>query len=121
MRAPITVYGTDTCGDTIRTRRHLEEIGAKFHYVNIDDDPQAEELVLQANRGKRVTPTVVMKNGPESRTISEPEDSELDMELDRLHLLPQNLEGDRKRTHGHHPEPQKGYQQDSDNKRKQAS
>jgi glutaredoxin len=30
----------------------------EFHEVNIDEDPDAEEIVVQANRGRRTIPTL---------------------------------------------------------------
>jgi glutaredoxin-related protein len=35
----ITVYGTDWCGDTIRTIQHLDGLGVPYDYVDIEQDP----------------------------------------------------------------------------------
>lgn len=92
MENPITVYGTDTCKDTNRTRRHLDEMGATYRYVNIESDPEAERKVREWNEGKRATPIVVF--GDESDRLSVPSDSMLDAELDRRGLFPLSTKGD---------------------------
>ncbi|MGI9101031.1 MAG: glutaredoxin family protein [Terriglobales bacterium] len=99
MSSGITVYGVDSCEDTQGTLAHLRELGVDFRYVKLDEDAEADRLVKEWNSGKRITPTVVVSSLGYQRHLMEPENSDLDMELDRAHLLPQNWEGDRKRQH----------------------
>lgn len=54
----IVVYTTEWCGDCRRTKRFLEERHLSFREVNIEDDPDAEELVLRVNQGRRKVPTI---------------------------------------------------------------
>ena len=56
--AEVTIYGTDWCGDCRRARKFLREQGVGFREVNIDETPQAEELVLRVNNGRRKVPTI---------------------------------------------------------------
>ena len=56
--APITMYTTFWCGDCRRTKTFLKERGIEFREVNIDRSPEAEELVLRVNGGKRKVPTL---------------------------------------------------------------
>ena len=56
--AEITIYGTDWCGDCRRAKKFLRERGVDFREVNIDETPQAEELVLRVNNGRRKVPTI---------------------------------------------------------------
>jgi len=56
--APITMYTTFWCGDCRRTKTFLKERGIEFREVNIDRSPEAEELVLRVNDGKRKVPTL---------------------------------------------------------------
>jgi glutaredoxin len=54
----ITVYSTEWCPDCRRARTFLKERGIEFQEVNIDEDAEAEGIVLRANAGKRVVPTI---------------------------------------------------------------
>ena len=55
---PITIYSTGWCPDCRRAKIFLEERGVDFHEVNIEEDPEAEEIVLRANHGCRKVPTL---------------------------------------------------------------
>jgi mycoredoxin len=54
---PITMYTTTYCPDCRRAKTFLRDRGVAFREVNIEKDAEAEEIVLQANRGKRKVPT----------------------------------------------------------------
>ena len=54
----ITIYSTRWCGDCWRAKRFLLERGVPFREVNIDEAPEAEELVLRVNNGRRKVPTI---------------------------------------------------------------
>jgi mycoredoxin len=54
----ITVYSTFWCCDCRRAKQFLRERGIRFREVNIDESPEAEQIVLKANKGKRVIPTI---------------------------------------------------------------
>jgi len=55
---PITMYNTTWCADCRRAKTFLKERGIAFQEVNIDEDPDAEELVLKVNQGRRKVPTL---------------------------------------------------------------
>lgn len=55
---PITVYSTAWCPDCRRAKVFLKEWGVAFDEVNIEDDPDGEEIVIRANNGKRTVPTL---------------------------------------------------------------
>jgi mycoredoxin len=55
---PITIYSTGWCPDCRRAKAFLQQRGVKFEEVNIENDPDAERLVLLANNGRRRVPTV---------------------------------------------------------------
>jgi mycoredoxin len=55
---PITIYSTGWCPDCRRAKYFLQQRGVKFEEVNIENDPEAERLVLLANNGRRRVPTV---------------------------------------------------------------
>lgn len=54
----MTVYSTPWCGDCRRTKQFLRERSIQFREVNIDQDAEAEELVLRMNDGRRKVPTL---------------------------------------------------------------
>jgi mycoredoxin len=56
--AEITIYSTHWCGDCRRAKQFLLERGVPFHEINIDEKPEAEDLVLRVNNGRRKVPTI---------------------------------------------------------------
>jgi mycoredoxin len=54
----ITLYSTSWCGDCRRTKQFLRERGLAFREVNVDEDPDAEDLVMRVNDGRRKVPTI---------------------------------------------------------------
>jgi len=75
--ADVEVYGTDQCDDTRHALERMRQQGIGFSYVNIDEDPEADQWVRQQNGGARRTPTI--KVG--ARVLSVPDDDELDRAL----------------------------------------
>lgn len=55
---PLTVYSSAWCPDCRRAKRVLEEAQASFDEVDIDQDAQAEAVVLERSGGRRVVPTL---------------------------------------------------------------
>jgi len=53
----ITMYTTTWCPDCRRAKSFLKDRGLAFREVNIEQDDEAEEIVLRANLGKRKVPT----------------------------------------------------------------
>jgi glutaredoxin len=54
----ITVYSTCFCCDCRRAKQFLRERGVPFREVNIDEHPDAEDLVIRVNNGRRKVPTI---------------------------------------------------------------
>ena len=52
------MYCTSWCVDCRRAKQFLEDHGVNFVEVNIDEEPDAEELVFQVNEGRRKVPTI---------------------------------------------------------------
>jgi mycoredoxin len=52
------MYCTSWCPDCRRAKSFLKERGVQFREVNIEEDAAAEQIVLQANKGKRKVPTI---------------------------------------------------------------
>ncbi len=61
--APVTMYTTSWCGYCVRLKRLMQDEGIDFAEVNIEADPQAADLVMQANGGNRTVPTLVFADG----------------------------------------------------------
>jgi len=58
MSAAITIYSTTWCPDCRRAKNFLRDRGVAFEEVNIEEDPDAEDLVLRVNHGRRKVPTI---------------------------------------------------------------
>jgi len=54
----IIMYSADWCGDCRRAKLFLRERNVPFREVNVDEDPDAEDLVLRVNDGLRKVPTI---------------------------------------------------------------
>lgn len=76
--ADITVYGTATCADCLRSKRFLTERRVEFDSVDLDADPEAEAYVVRLQSGARRIPTIVF---PDGSFLAEPSDAELAAKL----------------------------------------
>jgi glutaredoxin len=54
----IILYGASWCVDCRRAKQFLRDRGVNFVEVNIDEDVDAEDLVLEVNEGRRKVPTI---------------------------------------------------------------
>jgi mycoredoxin len=54
----IVMYSTLWCPDCRRVKSFLRDRGVQFREVNIEEDPDAEDLVLRVNNGRRKVPTI---------------------------------------------------------------
>ncbi len=70
----ITVYGTETCKDTISCRAWLDGRGVPYRWVDVDKDRDGYTFVVEVNNGRRTVPTVVFGDGS---ILVEPTDEEL--------------------------------------------
>ncbi|WP_346619916.1 mycoredoxin [Blastococcus montanus] len=61
--AAVTMYSTTWCGYCLRLKKMMEREGIPFAEVDIETDPQAADLVMQANGGNRTVPTLVFPDG----------------------------------------------------------
>ena len=57
MNTQITMYGSNWCGYTQRAMRHLDGLGVAYTYVDVDENPDAEELIASWNDGRAIRPT----------------------------------------------------------------
>jgi mycoredoxin len=54
----IIIYSTGWCPDCRRVKNFLKERNVEFHEVNIEQDHEAEAVVLRENHGRRRVPTL---------------------------------------------------------------
>lgn len=54
----LRIYSSAWCPDCRRAKRVLEEAETRFEEIDIDQDPQAEAMVLERSGGRRVVPTL---------------------------------------------------------------
>jgi len=70
----LTVYSTAYCGDCFRVKMFLDRHKVEYKWVDIDETPGADTLVMSINRGYRSVPTLVF---PDGSTLTEPSPREL--------------------------------------------
>jgi thioredoxin reductase (NADPH) len=59
----ITVYGAHWCPDCRRSKMFLGEHQIPYKWVDIEEDRDAERLVMKMNEGRRIIPTIVLGDG----------------------------------------------------------
>jgi mycoredoxin len=57
----ILMYSAPWCGDCRRAKQFLKERGVAYREINVDEDPDAEDLVLKVNNGRRKIPTFLVE------------------------------------------------------------
>lgn len=86
----VTVFGTTWCHDTVRSRVHLKSLGIDYKFVDIEQDPKADEWVMRQNDGKRKMPTIDVGG----LVVSVPSNAELDTALHRQKIISRTAEID---------------------------
>lgn len=74
MEKTILVYSTDWCPDSRRARAFLKRHRVAYENVNIDQNPEAAQIVEQITGGNRSVPTIVF---PDGTILVEPGNEEL--------------------------------------------
>ncbi len=74
----ITIYGAYWCPDCRRSKHFLGEHQFPYKWVDIEQDAEGEQLVMEANDGKRIIPTIVFDDGS---ILVEPSNAELAAKL----------------------------------------
>lgn len=63
MSNSVTMYSTPWCGYCRRLKGQLERAGVAYREVDIEQEPDAAELVAKLNGGNQTVPTVVFPDG----------------------------------------------------------
>ena len=58
-----TMYSTPWCGYCHRLRSQLDREGIAYDVVDIEEQPEAAELVESVNHGNQTVPTLVYSDG----------------------------------------------------------
>ncbi len=74
----LTVYGAYWCPDCRRSKQFLGEHQIPYRWVDIEQEPDGERLVIEKNGGKRIIPTVVFDDGS---FLTEPSNAQLAAKL----------------------------------------
>ncbi len=61
--APFVMYSTPWCGYCHRLKSQLEREGIAFEVVDIEEHPEAAQIVESANNGNQTVPTLVYTDG----------------------------------------------------------
>ncbi len=64
METPlVTMYSTPWCGYCQRLKKQLDSVGLAYAEVNIEEFPEAVQIVEQVNEGNQTVPTLVFSDG----------------------------------------------------------
>jgi mycoredoxin len=80
----IIMYGTPWCGDSIRSKKVLDENEIEYEWINIDKNKDAEKRVKEINNGYRSVPTIIF---PDQSILVEPDKQTLTEKLKSLNLI----------------------------------
>lgn len=78
IRHAVTVYGTDTCPDTLRSRALLDRLGVEYNFYNVDRDAAMARTSSALQNGGQKVPVVDLG---ENSVLVEPSDFELTQAL----------------------------------------
>jgi mycoredoxin len=59
----MTIYSTAWCGYCHRLMSQLDRASVSYRVVDIENDPDAADLVMNVNGGNRTVPTVLFADG----------------------------------------------------------
>ncbi len=78
IQRPIKIYATSWCGDSRRARQFFNANHIEYEWIDIDNDPEAEQFVKSVNNGYRSVPTIVF---PDGSILVEPSTIELQKKM----------------------------------------
>ena len=81
MSESIKIYSTVWCPDCIAAKAVLKSMQVDFEDINIEEIPEAADIVLALNNGNRTVPTILF---PDGSFLSEPKVTELRRKLASL-------------------------------------
>jgi mycoredoxin len=77
----IVVYSTAWCGDCRRARSVFAALGVPYQNIDVEEHPEAAQIVRELNHGMQSVPTIVF---PDGSMLVEPGSRELEEKLRQL-------------------------------------
>ena len=77
----ILFYSTSWCGDCRRSRKVFEAVGVSYTDIDIEEHPEAAEIVRELNHGAHSVPTIIF---PDGSVLVEPSNAVLEEKLTTL-------------------------------------
>lgn len=77
----ITMYGADWCGDCLRAKAYFADNDVEYTYVNLEENPDAADIVLERNNGLKRIPVIVFDDDTH---LTEPSNEALAAKLAEL-------------------------------------
>lgn len=77
----IKFYSTSWCGDCRRSRKVFQALGVSYSDIDIEEHPEAAEIVRQVNHGAQSVPTIIF---PDGTVLVEPSNAVLEQKLTAL-------------------------------------
>ena len=59
----VTMYSTVWCGYCRRLKGQMDREGIAYQVIDIEDDPNAADIVMAVNGGNQTVPTIVFPDG----------------------------------------------------------
>ena len=72
------IYGTEWCGDCVRSKKLLDANDIPYKWIDVDYNKEAKEKAAELNQGRCRVPTIVFSDGS---ILVEPSDEELSKKL----------------------------------------
>jgi mycoredoxin len=63
MIGSVTMYSTPWCGYCMRLKGQMDREGIAYEVIDIEQQPEAAEVVERVNGGNQTVPTVVFPDG----------------------------------------------------------
>ena len=63
MSGSVTMYSTPWCGYCMRLKGQMDREGIAYEVIDIEQHPEAAEIVERVNGGNQTVPTVVFGDG----------------------------------------------------------
>ena len=81
----LTVYGSETCGDTRRARALLDSLDIEYNYYDVDKDPSMARTMSALQNGGQKMPAIDFHDG---MVLVEPTNDALVEALQKTDRLP---------------------------------